>query len=129
MRPFEMLKYEDTYVEIMFQLPCMSLTPKTWIPVDRKIQSRVWECSSSVAPVLDGICYLIFKICWSIFKSGYFTAQSKKVMNSLLGIIDMQTFKELAELVFFNYSNTLITLLTEERFDEIIPSYFAFREY
>ncbi len=129
MRPFEMLKYKSTYVEVLFQLPCMSLTPKTWIPLDRRIQSRVWESDKSESITLDGVCYLIFKICWSIFKNGYFTVQSRNAIVSLLKELDVKTFRELAELVFFNFTDTLIALLAESRFDEIIPRYFKFMEY
>lgn len=129
MRPFEMLKYKSSYVEVLFQLPCMSLTPKTWMPVDRKIQSRVWESVNPESITLDGVCYLIFKICWSIFKNGYFTVQSRNVIGSLLKEVDLQTFREFAELVFFNFTDNLIAMLAQSRFDEIIPCYFEFMEY
>ena len=43
MAPFQLYQKDEINIEIFCQLPCASLTPKTWIPLDRLIQKRLWE--------------------------------------------------------------------------------------
>ncbi len=131
MRPFELIKYKDTYVEFFFQLPCMSLTPKTWMPLDRKIQHYLWSCNKTDGDVkyLDDIPLLIFKICWAVFKDGYFTEKNIHLINRLIREADRTTLNSLLKDVFFRFTDHLTELILHRQYDEIVPQYFVFRDY
>lgn len=131
MNSFQLYKYQDVYFEIYFQLPCMSLTANTWIPLDKKIQSRVWSSKRLMNKhcYLDNESYLIFKICWAIFKDGFFSDECANQIKAGLVSVDENTFKDLLSVVFFEFTDDLYTLLIYGRYDEIVKAYFSFTDY
>ena len=131
MKPFHLYKYQEIYLEIMFQLPCMSLTPKTWIPLDKKIQSHVWtlETKRNNYKYLDDISYFVFKVCWAIFKDGYFNNECVDIIKSLQISINDCKLKELFALIFFSFTDTLCDLLANEQYDNIVEAYYTYTNY
>lgn len=131
MKPFELVKYKGTYIEIFFQLPCMSLTPKTWMPLEKRIQQRIWnnQISNGGVKYIDDTSLLIFKICWAVFKSGHFTYESKQLINKLMVVVDRVVLRTLLKEVFFLFTDQLLALISEQRYDEIMRCYVTFCHY
>ena len=131
MDPFVLFKYENLYIEVFFQLPCASLTPKTWIPLDRVIQKRVWELRNVEKNILwvDDICKYIFHLCWAVFVNLGFSPYEKHFLMLNKKVLDTLEFPNLLSLVFFKFSQELISLLKEDKFEAIIPSYYKFVDY
>lgn len=131
MDPFILTKYENLYIEVFSQLPCASLTPKTWIPLDRVIQKRVWQqrCVERDILWVDNICKYIFHLCWAVFVNLGFSPFEKQYLMSNKQILDSLEFPNLLSLVFFKFSQELISLLKEDKFEAIIPSYYKFVDY
>lgn len=131
MKPFELVKYRGIYIEIVFQLPCMSLTPKTWMPLEKRIQQRVWDNRKSDGKItyIDDTSLLIFKICQAVFKNGYFTDETKTIINKLMGVVDVAVLRALLKEVFFLFTDQLLELVSQQRYDEIIYQYVTFCDY
>lgn len=131
MRPFELIKYKDVYIELFFQLPCMSLTPKTWIPLEKRIQNRVWdECNESeYGKMLDEISFFIFRLCWSVFKDRYFTKSTSNLLMELAKKIDVHKLREYFREVFFSYTDVLMDCILRDDYEKIISTYFVYRDY
>ena len=131
MKEFELYEKKDVFLEIYFQLPCMSLTPKTWIPLDRSIQKYAWEKSVTESNIfiLDDLTYYIYRLCWAIFKDGFFSNRTIFELEKRVYVLQEKNLKDLMETVFFRYTNTLITLLKNKEYDEIIPGYYRFSAY
>ena len=132
MRPFELYMYQGALlVDCMFQLPCASLTPKTWIPLDRAIQKYVWENELIVDEKLwlDNVSLFIFQTAWSVFYCKGFSKESREKLCRCLREAAEEKLHELLKLVFFSYSARLLELSRAEQFDEIIKEYYTYREY
>ena len=131
MKPFELVKYKGIFIEFFFQFPCMSLTPKTWMPLEKKIQQRVWDNQIFDGSVkyIDNISLLIFKICWAVFKNGYFTYETKQLINRLMVIVDREVLRTLLKEVFFLFTDQLLELISQKRYDEIMRCYVTFCNY
>lgn len=132
MKEFELYRIDEVYMEVYFQLPCMSLTPSTWIPLDRRIQALSWKESvdNEVSKrVLDRRCYYIYRLCWAVFKDRGFSNFTIAVLSENKMILNDREFVECLRLVFFNFTEELIELLRNDKYSMIIPAYFAFQKY
>ena len=131
MKPFELVKYKGIYIEVVFQLPCMSLTPKTWMPLEKKIQHRVWDNRKAEGGIthIDDTSLLIFKICQAIFKNGYFTEETATLINRLMSVVDQDVLRMLLKEVFFLFTDRLLEMISRKRYDEIVYQYVTFCKY
>ncbi len=131
MRPFELLRYEDVYFEIYFRIPCMSLVPKTWIPLDKMIQQRVWEspCGAEGHKEIDPIARYIYRLCWCIFTKEGFAEHDGAYFDANRGLLDRQELRDCLEVVFFQYTPTLLAILRDGDYGSIIRSYYSFDQY
>lgn len=132
MNPFLMYKgQDDLFVEIYCQLPCASITPKTWIPLDRKIQTHLWDNNTIKEGVkwADVKCQFIFHLCWAIFHNFGFSPFSRSFIKENKECLEDMEMIEMLSLVFFNYTSDLVRYLKTEDFDSIIPNYYSFKNY
>ncbi|MBQ7666178.1 MAG: hypothetical protein IJS42_05640 [Synergistaceae bacterium] len=127
MKPFELLRVNDTYCEIFFQLPSMSMTPKTWMPLDRMIQSLVW--SNEGTRTINPVCLYIYRLCWAVFKDKGFSERTIETLKDNADVLREKIFHECMSKVFFKFTDKMIFLLENESFDEIIPEYRKFSQY
>lgn len=130
--PFRLFKYNNYYIEVFCELPSMSLTPKTWLPLDRAIQSRVWEMqciNSDGYCVLDSVSLYIYRLMWSVFRKGGFSKSDIMFLEEKREVLSENCFRYLLSKEFFYFTDKMISLLQLGEYDKIIPSYFAFKEY
>ena len=128
--PFELYEKNGELYQIYRQLPCCSLTPKTFIPLDRMIQAEVWDTSAEK----DGIVYLaehvryIYRLCRAVFQSRSFTEADVEELTAMEHVLDTERTKELMSKVFFNFTPFMIKMLKNKEFDEIISRYLSYVE-
>ncbi|MCR4585614.1 MAG: hypothetical protein K5686_07810 [Lachnospiraceae bacterium] len=130
MKPFLMYEMKGLYIQVFFQLPCYSLTPKTWIPLDRAIQARVW----SEENVRDGLCVLddvsayIYRLCLAVFKKRGFNDRDVCYFESYAAVTEEAVFTELMKKVFFSYSEKLIQDMKDRKYDTLLAGYYGYCE-
>ena len=131
MEPFQLYKIENIYVEVFCQIPCASLTPKNWIPLDRTIQSRLWENSDYKDDVLwaDLIIRYIYHLCWAIFHNNGFSIYERRFLSENKCVLDNDESRQCLLKVFFRFTDSLINYLRNDEFDMIVPNYYKFIEY
>lgn len=131
MHPF--LRYENEFVcvDIFCQLPCGSIMPKTWIPLDRMIQSHIWSEEESVNGIqwCNKLVRYIFLLCWAIFTEKRFSDRIKHYLKDNKMVLDNPIANDLFSVVFFRYTPVLIMQLRMDKYDDIIPNYFHFLDY
>jgi len=131
MRPFELYLHDGIFIEVYFQVPCMSLTPKTWIPLDRRIQRRAWEQNEKKNGycVLDPVTFYIYRLCWAVFRRGFFSDHDKEILNRYEDALADPAMKELLDVVFFGFTPSLTALLKDRKYDSVIDEYYRFDQY
>lgn len=131
MHPFLMYEIGECDVELYCQLPCRSITAKTWIPLDRAIQNRLWSFKKQVEDVdwSDDICRYIYLLCWAIFVDQGFSPHIETALKSSTALLDNEGIEGLFSTVFFNYSSVIIDKLKTNDFESIIPDYYGFINY
>lgn len=132
MTPFELYVYENTYIEVYFQLPCMSLTPKNWIPLDRAVQTHVWkneQKDENGCLMLDPIAKIIFLCGWSVFSTHCFSERTRAYIHAHREFLAREELMELMQTVFFHFSEQLCELLMHEEYDRVIDAFYRFDQY
>ena len=132
MRPFKLYLLDGTYIDFYFQLPCKSLTEKTWIPLHRSIQERVWDQNiknEKSQSVLDPLTHTIYRLCWSVFEREAFSEYDIDLIKKNSSLLDSDESREMLYEVFFGYTNELIQHVLKDEFSQIIPSYYEFTDY
>ncbi len=121
------------YVDCSFKLCCISLTPKTWIPLDKCINEDLWGKrvfdENNHWWILDDETTLIYLIVRAIFDKREFRTGYKNGIEERKALLENDSTKKKLSKVFFKYTDRLVTLLNEGRYEEIINDYFTFTEY
>lgn len=131
MKPFRLFTLSGYYIEVYSQLPCASITPKSWIPLDRLIQRQIWEkknCENGIQ-WCDDICRFIYHLCWAVFYNRGFSPYEISYLKSKRDLLNKEELGLLLKVVFFKFTDHLLALLKKEDFDSIIPQYFSFIDY
>ena len=132
MKPFKLFEYNGVFIEFYFQVPCMSLTEKTWIPLHKSIQERVWsvkEYNSEGNPVIDSLCYSIYRLCWAVFKNEYFTDYDVDIIKNSKERLNSEISEKLLEEVFFKFTKQMLHYINNDQYADIIPEYYKFTGY
>jgi len=126
--PFELYEKKGVLYQIYRQLPCCSLTPKTWIPLDRMIQAEVWD----TADERDGIMYMaahlryIYRLCRAVFLRRAFNEADVEELTALEKVLDDERTTELMNKVFFDFTPVMTEMLKKHEYGEIISRYLSF---
>lgn len=131
MHPFELYKKNECYYEIFFEMPCLSLTPRTWMPLDRIIQKSIWKNKSE----RDGIWYAedediyIYFLTRCVFYYRQFQKKHVAFFDTHSFVVGKKTFAEKLHMVFFGFTNVLVEKLKKREYQTIIEDYFSFDGY
>lgn len=131
MSPFLLFQLDGIYIEVFCQLPCASLTPKNWIPLDRMIQKRLWQevDLKDGIPWVEGISRYIYHLCWAVFLNNGFSPFERSYLSENKDLLKKAEMHDCLSVVFFKFTDSLIEDLMNEKFDQIIPHYYSFKEY
>ena len=131
MHPFLMFQMNGIDVEVFCEIPCRSITSRTWIPLDRAIQYVAWGAADEKQGSLwcEAKSRYIYILCRAIFLEKGFSSHTRDVLSELSNVLSEDGFKELMTAVFFKYTNSLIEKLSKKEYDIIIPDYYSFINY
>ncbi len=127
MDPFQLYKTEQCYIEIWFQIPCMSLTKKTWIPLDKQIQIKAFEEINKIDGINE-ICdevRMILALSWAILKRREFSSYEIQYISANAFLFENNEFRKMLEKVFFNFTDTLIICIKSGSFERLIEEYYT----
>lgn len=131
MKPFEMYEYKGRYYEIMYQLPCKSLTPKMWMPLDKCVQHALWQTCKTI----DGYCYTADEELWiylvtrCIFMKMQFEEKDRAMLDQLRPVLQNESLKQKLSLIVFGFAGQLITMAGQGDYDHIITAYYTYTDY
>lgn len=121
------------YIDASFKLSCESLTPKTWIPLDRSINDDIWNNRVFDKEknwwILDDKTQLIYLLCRSIFDKRNFKSGYVHGIEERLPYIDDQDVQKKLSKVFFKFSPVLTDMVKKKQYDQIIRAYLEYADY
>ena len=131
LQQFMMFKKDKKYYEVIFQLPCLSLTHKTWLPLDKSIQDFAWNNPKILnnKSLINDETYLIYRIANSIFHQYIFTESDIEYLNMNHHLLYIDSVSVMLSLVFFKYTEKLLFLLRNKQYNNIVADYFLFIAY
>lgn len=123
----------DLELDIQFQLMCSSLQPNIWIPLDRSINEDAFKLRTFNSTLscyeLDDETRLIYLIARCVFDKNTFNDIYIKEIEKRSGLLSDKSFQIKMKKVFFNYSERIIQLLCEKKYNDIIHDYITFKNY
>lgn len=131
MEPPVLFLHGGLYYEIICQLFCVSLAPKTFIPLDQKIQEAVWE-----APLeRNGFAFLpseeawLYRLVTCLFRKRRFDEDDRVYFNENKDLLNAESLRGKLELVVFRFTSTLLDLIRDSAYDQIVAAYYSFALY
>ena len=116
-----------------FQLACRSTLNGEWVPLDRIINNfaldRVVSKKENVMPVPcpeDYLCYILAKCVYTDEQFGEYDID--RIQKCLEETKEPQLSDKLKG-VFFNFTTTMITMLKEHKYKDIIEALWCYSEY
>lgn len=131
MHPFVMYQTKGVDIELFCELPCRSITEKTWIPLDRAIQQEAWKKSEIENGLLwcEAKSRYIYLLSRAIFLDSGFSSHTREELSRMSFVLSDNCFKELLSTVYFKFTDGLIEKLKNNEYDSIIPDYYSFVNY
>lgn len=131
MKPFEMYEKNGLYYEVMCQLPCKSLTPKMWMPLDKCVQKALWtECN-----MVDGYPYVgeeeawIYRVTKCIFTKMSFSPLDIAYLEERRDVLDSDTLREKLSLVVFGFADTMLEMVKQSDYEGLLQAYYGYINY
>lgn len=125
--------YNDVKIEVCCQLACRSTLNKGWVPLDRMINIGALDrvvCSKedkvSVLSAEDFLCYILGKCVYTDEKfSNYDIDRIEKCLNNA----EDKLLRTKLQGVFFNFTDELIEMLNEKKYDDLIDALWCYANY
>lgn len=134
---YQFWKYKEDrytfYIDASFKLSCKSLTPRTWIPLDRCINDDIWEKrvydSLNHWWIMDDETILIYLLVRSIFDKREFREGYMEGIEARKSLLNHADVRHKLSKIFFNYSDLLIEQIMSGNYSNVIRNYFTFTDY
>lgn len=131
MREFEIYEKQGYYYEIMCQLPCKSLTPKMWMPLDKCVQKALWTDKNE----MDGYDYVadeelwIYRMTQCIFTRMKITDEDRTFFEEHRNVINSQSLRQKLQMIVFGFTDTLLQEVEDADYAHIIENYYSYSDY
>lgn len=129
------IKKEDAFFHAYEKLSCNSFTNMgvAKIPLDIKIQEyiwthKVWDDLNNWY-IMDDCAILLYLIVRSTFDKGYFRDKYIIEIEKRKYLFKDVNFINLCKLVYYKFTDELIRLLINEKYDEVFPKLIKFKNY
>ncbi len=120
-------------VEACFRLCVKSLMPKTWVPLDEKINSRIWANSARNeifdCPCLDEKTQFVYLFAHCVFDRRNFSKNHIDEIEKRKNLLDDSQVRDLLSCVFYKFTPTLLRLTKNQNYEEIVHDFLSFKDY
>ncbi len=134
MTPFRFYDKNGLHIDISCELSCRSLNDGEWFPLHQKIQDDIWlnkvdikskpwkyELSSE-----DEFIHLITRC---IFDKKKFSKEYILRIDFLFNKIDLEITLSKLHLIFYNFSNKLIDMISAKEYNYLPKTYITYKDY
>lgn len=134
----EFKKYSNSYgilIDINFEIVVRSLDQGQWIPLDQEIQYRAWSnriftrIGNVRVPILGNEELFVSTLARCVFDKKLFSVWHQNMLYKLFMTCDQAKLKAELGLIFFGYTDRMLSLVRERQFDIIIKDYISCADY
>lgn len=132
MHNFLIYEKENVYFEISFELRCLSLMDKIWMPLEKTIQESIWTDKTKDEHNIyhmDHINYLIYVLTRSIFLKKKFTENDIAIIEEIFPFVQKKQLTDKLDVIFFSFANVLFESIKNREYDQIVSNYETYIEY
>ena len=134
MQPFEFYQAHGINIDICFQLSCRSLNKGEWFPLDMYVQESDGEnqLKTNNKPwkyTLSNVDEMVHLLTRSLFDKKAFGDGYIERLNELQAIVDEDELRARLKLIFFQFTDSLITDIKNRDYENIYRKYIQFRNY
>ena len=123
----------DFYIDVSFELSCGSLTPRTWIPLDKSIQKYIWENRKWDEEnrwwIMDVNARYVYYIVRCMFDKKIFSEEYIYMIENEQTRIDEKVVHWMLKLIFFGATEEIQTVIREKKYDEVMEKYISYSKY
>jgi hypothetical protein len=120
-------------IDIHQELCLKSLMGNIWIPMDNYINNRVWNekrwDEQNNWWIIDDQTQLVYLIARCVFDKGTFSEVYIDEIEKRKHLLVESVVLYMLEKVFFGFSNELVRMLHDGRYQSIVSDYLAFSDY
>ena len=124
---------KNFYIDICSRLCVKSLTPRTWVPLDEKINSRIWEKSSWNKDLgcacLDEKTLFVYLFARAVFDKREFSAKYIEEIEKRKELLGEPEVRDLLSCVFYKFTEELVQLVENGMYEKIVSKFLTFRDY
>lgn len=126
---------DDLYIHAYDKLSCVSFTNMglSKIPLDKEIQIFIWKTKkwdfNNEWWIMEDRLILLYLIIRSIFDKKIFRVRYVIEIEKRIQFIENDKFIELCNLVFFKFTDLLLELIKDKKYDDILKEYRCFISY
>ena len=126
-----LVRLVDKCILVYFRMCCKSLDEKALLPLDSSIIERGWKTIKQEhgLPTADEYTTLICVLLDSILEQKAFLDHDKDYIRKNKGLLQREELKILLRKEFFSFTNELVELLEQEKFEQINDRYLSFCDY
>ncbi len=131
MKRFMYYSVGDIRVTVCCQLACRSSLNEGWVPLDAKINSQALLDTKeregfSVLKPEDELCYLLAKCVYTVKE---FKKDDIERIKKCFDLSDKEQLLPKLQSVFFRFTERLLQLMGENKYEKIISALWSFAEY
>lgn len=133
---FEMYRSErGILLDVNFEIAVRSLDAGQWVPLDSIVQESAWrnrqvaELVGREVPTLGSEDMFVCTVARCVFDRREFSDWHGRFLKELLSVCDAKELNKRLRLVFFSYTNRLLTNIAAGRFAGIVEDHLSFSDY
>lgn len=126
---------DDLYIHAYDKLSCVSFTNMglSKIPLDKEIQNSIWKTKRWDPDnnwwIMEDSIILLYLLTRSIFDKKKFRMRYIKEIEKRREYLEDDKFIKLSSLVFFKFTDILLKLVKEKKYNKILNEYKCFIDY
>lgn len=121
------------YIDVCFKLMCKSLSPKMWVPLDESINTHAWQNKEWNETLkcwqMGEKTLFVYLFARCVFDKHTFSEKYIAEIEKRKHLLSDAEVVAMIRTIFYKFTDTLVQLVTEKRYDEIINKYITFVNY
>lgn len=121
------------YIDACFKLMCKSLSPKMWVPLDESINTHAWQNKEWNETLkcwqMGEKTLFVYLFARCVFDKHTFSEKYIAEIEKRKHLLSDAEVVAMIRTIFYKFTDTLIEMVKQDNYDEIIQKYLTFKNY